>query len=102
MFRLIHATNARSCARSEPTTDENEIRNAKRGEKIKRTRASRNAQEEVAGKRKRDRITTEDKRDRKREKTRDSERGRGKERGRVDVPTPLSDRPTRTKPFPPR
>lgn len=56
MFRLIRATK-RARARSEPTTDENEIRNAKRGKK-KRTRTSRNAREEVAGKGERDRIIT--------------------------------------------
>lgn len=43
-------------------------------------RASHDAQEEVAGKRKRDKITTEDKRGRKREKTKDSERGGGREK----------------------
>lgn len=64
-------------------------------------RASHNAQEDVAGKRKQDRVTTEDKRDRKRDS--ESERGKRKrKKERVDVPTPLSDRPTRTKPFPPR
>lgn len=64
-------------------------------------RASHNAQEDVAGKREQDRVTTEDKRDGKRDG--ESERGKRKrKKERVDVPTPLSDRPTRTKPFPPR
>lgn len=98
MFRLIRATKR---ARSEPTTDENEIRNAKRGKKRGRARAvtreggCRKEREGERGK-----ITTEDKRDeRKREITREGEEKRKREG--VDVPTPLSDRPTRTKPFPP-
>lgn len=102
MFRLIRVTErARARARNRRPM-KMKLGMRKEGKKKERMRASHNAREEAAGKRKRDRITTGDKRDGKRQKTRDSKRRGGKERERVDVhqpPYPI-DRHV-LNPFPP-